>query len=257
MRLIRGWENQYTPTATGGLRLSRAVVYRNIGDEDGLGDLREGEVRIRTEGLATMHLDEDGPLQGLFSHIPIDPKWKQDLRDILAEKLDDPNLEIKEETEEGLKMLENTKINDSEIDSPYLFCLSREPLTKADWQKLRAALPDRYQYWTVTEDIDALKFEIECGIKRWLALNDIARHERLWQRGWVEYSYEFAPPPTEQQRLPYMSRWFRKRRRYMDQQEYRIAWDISSPQPTEMPDSIDIELTRTGLSLFKPWLPPT
>ena len=119
MRLIRGWENQYTPTATGGLRLSRAVVYRGIGEEDGLGDLREGEVRIRTEGLAAMHPDKDDPLQRLFGHIPVDPKWKQDLRDVLAKALDDPNLEIKDETEEGLKMLENTKINDSEIDSPY------------------------------------------------------------------------------------------------------------------------------------------
>ena len=171
---------------------------------------------------------------------------------------DDPNLEMKEETEERLKVLENArlkvlenaKINDSEIGSPYLFCLSREPLTKAAWQNLRAALPGRYEYWTVTESIDTLKFEIECGIKRWLALNDIARHEFLWQKGWVEYSYETAPPPTESYRLPYMSRWFRKGLRYMDQQEYRIAWDISTPQPTEMPDAIDIELTRTGLSLL-------
>lgn len=257
MRLIRGWENQFTPTATGGLRLNRAVVYREIGEEDGLGDPREGEVRIRTEGLVTVHRDKDDPWQRLFGHIPVDPKWKQDLRGLLAETLDDPNLEMKEETVERLKVLRNAKIDDSEIDSPYLFCLSREPVTKAAWQNLRAALPERYEYWTVTESIDALKFEIECGIKRWLALNDIARHELVWQRGWVEYSYESAPPPAEPHRLPYMSRWFRKRRRYMDQQEYRIAWDISTPQPSEMPDSIDIELTRTGLSLFKPWSPPT
>ena len=257
MRLIRGWENRYTPTATGGLRLSKALVYRAIGEEDRLGDRREGEVRVRTEGVATVHLDEDDPWQRLFGHVPVDPKWKQDLRNLLADTLDDPNLEMKEETEERLKVLRNAKIDDSEIDSPYLFCLSREPLTKADWQKLRAALPDRYEYWTVTESIDALKFEIECGIERWLALNDIARHQLVWQKGWVEYSYESAPPPAETDRLPYMSRWFRKRRRYMDQQEYRVAWDISTPQPTEMPDSIDIELTRTGLSLFKPWLPPT
>ena len=211
MRLIRGWEK---PTATGGLRLNKAVVYREIDEEDGLGDPREGEVRIRTEGLVTVHPDEDDPWQRLFGHIPVDPKWKQDLRDLLAETLDDPNLEMKEETEERLKVLRNTRIDDSEIGSPYLFCLSREPLTNATWQNLRAALPDRYEYWTVTESIDTLKFEIECGIKRWLALNDIAR------------------------------------------QEYRIAWDISTPQPTEMPDSIDIELTKTGLSLFRPWTPP-
>ena len=48
MRLIRGWENRYSPDATGGLRLSRARLYREIGEEDGLGDIREGEIRVRT-----------------------------------------------------------------------------------------------------------------------------------------------------------------------------------------------------------------
>ena len=43
----------------------------------------------------------------------------------------------------------------------------------------------------------------------------------------------------------------------MDQQEYRFAWDISTSQPTEMSDAIDIELTRMGLSLFRRWTPPT
>ena len=256
MTLIRGWENRYKPTATGGVRLSRAVVYRGIGEEDGLGDRREGEVRVRTEGVATVHPDED-PLQRLFGDVPVDPKWKQDLRDLLADKLDDPNLQVEDETEERLKVLENTKIDDSDIGSPYLFCLSREPLTKAGWQKLRAALPDRYEYWTVTESIDALKFEIECGLERWLARNDITRHELLSQKGRVEYSYESAPPPAKPHSLPYMSRWFRKRRTYMDQREYRFCWDIRTPHPTEMPDAIDIELTPTGLDLFRPWSPPT
>ena len=200
-----------------------------------MGDRREGEVRIRTEGVTTVHPDENDPLQGPFDNIPVDPKWKQDLRALLAETLDDPNLEMKEETEERLKVLRNAVLDDSGTGSPYLFCLSREPMTKAGWQKLRAALPERYECWTVTESIDSLKFEIECGIKRWLALNDITRHELVWEKGCVEYSYESAPPPTDPQKLPYMSRWFRKRRRYMDQQEYRLAWDISTPQLTEMP----------------------
>ena len=241
---------------TGGLRLSRAIVYRGIGEEEGLGDRREGEVRVRTEGVVTVHPDEDDPLQRVFADIPVDPNWKHDLRDRLAETLDDPNLELKQETDERFRVLENTKIDDRHIGSPYLFCLSREPLTKASWRSLRDALPDRYEYWTVTEYIDALKFEIECGVKRWLSLNDVTRHELASQKGWVEYSYESAPPPTESHQLPYMSRWFRKRRRYQNQQEYRIAWDLSSPQLPETPDAIDIELTRTGLNLFKPWTPP-
>ena len=47
MRLVRGWEKRHAPEATGGLRLSQARVYREIGEEDGLGDVREGEIRVK------------------------------------------------------------------------------------------------------------------------------------------------------------------------------------------------------------------
>ena len=47
MRLVRGWEKRNAPDATGGLRLSQARVYREIGEEDGLGDGREGEIRVK------------------------------------------------------------------------------------------------------------------------------------------------------------------------------------------------------------------
>ena len=46
MRLIRGWESRYLPSDTGGLRLSTARLYRTLGEEEGLGDRREGEVRV-------------------------------------------------------------------------------------------------------------------------------------------------------------------------------------------------------------------
>ena len=256
MRLIRGWESKYTPAATGGLHLSRADVYRALGEEEGLGDHREGEVRIRTDGVATVRLHEGEPLGTLFAHVPVDPKWKQDLRDVLADTLDDPNLEVMAETEERLKVLQHAKVNYGDIDGPYLFCLSREPVTKADWEELRANLPKRYECWTVTESIDRLKLEIERGIQRWIAENHTAAHQLVSQNGWVEYSYESVPPPSNPQALPYMSRWFRKRRRYMNQQEYRLAWDIRPPQATKMPKAIDIQLTEAGLSLFSPWTPP-
>ena len=42
----------------------------------------------------------------------------------------------------------------------------------------------------------------------------------------------------------------------MHQSEYRLAWDLRSPQWENMPEVIDVELTRTGLNLFKPWNPP-
>ena len=50
MRLIRGWEKRHLPSKTGGVRLSKASVYRGLGEEDGVGDRREGEVRATVEG---------------------------------------------------------------------------------------------------------------------------------------------------------------------------------------------------------------
>ena len=36
--------------------------------------------------------------------------------------------------------------------------------TKRDWETFGTALPERYDMWTVTRDVRALQFEIECGI---------------------------------------------------------------------------------------------
>ena len=36
MKLVRGWEKRYAPDSTGGLRLSKAGLYRAIGEEEGL-----------------------------------------------------------------------------------------------------------------------------------------------------------------------------------------------------------------------------
>lgn len=76
----------------------------------------------------------------------------------------------------------------------------------------------------------------------------------------MSYSYEDFPRAAEPDDLGeaiQLQRWFRKGTKYKGQQEYRLAWDIRSPQMEEFPDAIDIELTRTGLGLFKPWSPPT
>ena len=43
--------------------------------------------------------------------------------------------------------------------------------------------------------------------------------------------------------------------KYRDIEKYRLAWDLRSPQLNKLPDVIDIELTRTGLSLFQLWTP--
>ena len=42
-------------------------------------------------------------------------------------------------------------------------------------EKLRAALPQRYDTWTVTEDVDAVPLEFECGIRRWPELDTRTR----------------------------------------------------------------------------------
>ena len=37
-----------------------------------------------------------------------------------------------------------------------------------------------------------------------------------------------------------------RRRRTKDQEEYRLAWNLQSPQWESLPDALGIELTRTG-----------
>ena len=92
---------------------------------------------------------------------------------MMAAELNDPEIELEQQGLGRWKLLQNAKVNDTELDSPFLFFLSREPVTRADWEKLRAALPERYDTWTVTEDVDSLNFEIECWMKRWMGLNKI------------------------------------------------------------------------------------
>lgn len=246
MELIRGWEKQYTPDNTGGLRLSKARLYREIGEEEGLGDKREGEIRVSTP--ASVSSLTEGPFSGPT--------------DIVIALEDEPEIVVKDLMPgERREVRQELRVEDIGLnDSPYLFCLSKKPETRREWKTLRDALPERYDTWTVTKDVRALKFEIECGIERWMNLNGITRRHMVWGIGWVDYSYNMTPPAVELDELDDMKlfrRWFRKRKKHSDQQEYRLAWVIWSPQMEIFPDSIDIELTRTGLGLFKPWSPPT
>ena len=96
--------------------------------------------------------------------------------------------------------------------------MAREPTTRDDWERLRAALPERYDAWTVTDDVHRLKFEIECGPKRWMGLNEITEHELITRRGFLTYPYDSAPPSRELgdvagEEVLQMARWFRKRRK--------------------------------------------
>ena len=259
VRLIRGWERRYVPDETGGVRLSKARLYRAIGEEDGLGDRREGEIRLRmpvTVSKVGETIPE--PTQAETIDRSREEHGKQE-REPAAD--DDLLIELRSRDAEEWEGIQHLKVDDCELDSPFLFCLAREPTTRDDWERLRAALPERYDAWTVTDDVHRLKFEIECGLKRWMGLNEITEHELITRRGFVTYPYDPAPPSrgfgdVAGEEVLQMARWFRKRRKYRDQEEYRLAWLLRSSQWERTSDCIYIELTRTGIGLFQPWTPP-
>ena len=248
MELIRGWESQYAPNKTGNLRLSTGALFRKIGEEEGLGDAREGELRVNMPGSVTSVTQ--GPFSGSVNIT------------IVPEDADAPKIVVKELMPgERREVQQSLRAGDSGLDdSPYLFCLSRQPETNRDWEALRAALPERYDTWTMTDDVDALQFEIECGIERWMKQKGITERWITSFKGLVAYPYDTTPPATDIDDLDetkLLMRWLQKRRKYSAQREYRLGWKIGSPQMETFPKKIEIELTRTGLGLFRPWSPPT
>lgn len=246
MELIRGWESPFAPDAIGGIRLSKASVFRAAGEEDGVGDEREGEIRANLPA-ASIELTGDRVLESPTTvSVQLDP----DEPPLVAEDL---------MPGERREWRDEIRVEDSALDSPFLLCLSRRPTTKDGWEGVRGALPERYDTWTITDDVSSLQFEVECGIKRWLALHEVTEYRIDRYRGWVAYPYETTPPAVDPGDLGkvILARWFRKRRKYSGQQEYRLAWEIRSQQWEHLPDTMDIELTKTGLSLFRPWTPPT
>lgn len=259
MRLIRGWERRHLPDEIGGLRLSTPPVYRAMGEEDGAGDRREGEIRLRVP-VNVSKVDESisEPTAGEAGDPRGTEHGKQDHGSPDAD--DDLFIELRSEGGEW-EGVQHLRVDDRSLDGPFLLCLAREPTTMAEWERLRAALPKRYDAWTVTDDVHRLRFEIECGLKRWMGLNEITQHQLTARWGFVSYPYDSAPPGRElsevvEEDVLEMARWFRKRRKYQDQEEYRLAWLLSSPQRERMPDHVDIELTRTGIGLFQPWTAP-
>jgi len=245
-------------------------VYRNIGDEEGIGDPREGEIRIGKEGEITARLDPGTPDWDSLLQLTDEMRrrseagFTESLRVFLAEHFDDPEVRIAQVSEGGgrWKVSQNLKVDDSEDDSPFLFCLSREPTNKNEWERLRAALPQRYDTWTVTRagDVNSLEFEIECGLKRWMGLNHPSAHQLFRHKGWVVYAYETIPPSAvfddELVELALFTRWFQKSTKYREQAEFRLAWQWVGQQSSRLDEVVDIKLTKAGLELFKPWEPP-
>lgn len=257
MRLVRGWENRFSPDATGGLRLSKARRYRDV-EEKGLEDQREGEVRARVPGDLAVEWEPSRILVTKEMEEQSDAEFARLMRDKMAIKQDDPEIELHRREPGKWTVQQNLKLDDSQLSSPFILCFAREPESRRGWDRLRAALPEEYDTWTLTEDVERLNFEIECGIRRWLGLNEITTFTIERHRGWVEYSYDAVPPSGSLDKLGeslQIKRWFRKGRSYKDQAEFRLAWHLQSPQLEVFPDALSIELTRTGLGLFEPWQP--
>ena len=249
MDLIRGWESQYLPSETGILRLSTAEVYRDLGEEDGVGDQREGEIRIAMSASVQLEWPESPTGLDLNSE-PMDLE--------LPLIPGDPPISVPGVTP-GEKHTFQQPVPVQNNLNPFLFCLAREPGTKKEWETLRAALPARYDAWTKIRDVQSLQFEIQCGIERWMKLNELTERKIYSFKGWVAYSYDTIPSTMELDDFDFMKMfkaYLEKRRAYKDQQEYRLGWSLQSPQMLTLPSEIYVELTRTGLSMFEPWSPP-
>ena len=84
----------------GDLRFSKASVYRAIGEEDGLGDRREGEVRTKLDGgyLAVDWESTHGLPPGLRRAIA-EHRWSAratgEMRRLFAEREDDRELALR------------------------------------------------------------------------------------------------------------------------------------------------------------------
>ena len=115
----------------------------------------------------------------------------------LYQGMDDPNIEYVSQGDGRFLIKANPKVDSVSLRgvemSPYVRCLSREPDSKAEWDAWRASLPDENGAWTITDDIKSLNFEIECGLQRWLALNEVSRHSLRTLQGWRAYEFDEAP----------------------------------------------------------------
>ena len=191
-------QERYSPSKTGGVRLCKASVCRKIGEEDGVGDHGEGEVRTKV-GAGEPSVEWE-PMDGLPAGLRRameehegSSAETEEMRALLAERRDDPELALQRTGSDRWSMSRNMVVSDDEIPGPYLFCLAREPSTREEWESLRAELPERYDAWTVAADVDTVQFEIECGIRRWLRTEPITRHRIVRASGSVTYAFEEAP----------------------------------------------------------------
>ncbi len=216
---------------TGGLRLSNGSASHDADASEGIGDRRGGEIRTPADQKARVGrraaLDQIEGMREIASDEVLEQFEEQVVRSHYK-GMDDPNIEYVPQGDGRFLVKANPKVDIVSLRgvemSPYALCLSREPDTKAEWDALRASLPGKYDSWTITEYIKSLTFEIECGIKRWLALNEVSQHSLRTLQGWISYEYDEAPASrwANVGQLVMSDRWFRKRTRYQAQNEYRV-----------------------------------
>ena len=144
---------------------------------------------------------------------------------------------------------------------PYVFCTSRKPDTPLGLQTLRNAINQDYDAWYAIHDSDALGRELEKAIKGWLFDRGVNSHTLYRLYAWVRY-YEGDRPPIIADLdqgvgeslngvLDLMKLWFNKRARFRDEQEYRYAYVLESPELTSLPNHIDLDLTVRAARMFQ------
>lgn len=175
------------------IRLSKANSYHDVDYSEGTGDRRECEIRTPADPC----IDVSGIRAALGQIEGVEKSEEQIVREIY-QQLDDPNIEYISKGDGRFVAKANSKVdsvvtNGVEETSPYVLCMSREPDTKLEWGALRESLPNKYDTWTVKEDISRLTFEIECGLKRWLAPDVVYEHHIKAVKVWVTNEYHEAP----------------------------------------------------------------
>ena len=228
VELVRGWQTQHAPEATGQIRLSKAAFYRDVElPGSGLRDEKEG----KASALATTSVSRDDTV----------------LSDTTVElDLDDGEEPTVVHLPRRARQASVKQIVPVDIHPvPYVFCASRKPDTLRGLQTLRNTINPGYDAWYAIRDSDALGRELEKAIKGWLFDRRVNSHTLYRLYDWVHY-YDGDRPPIIADLdegvgerlngvLDLMKLWFNKRARYRDEQEYRYAYVLESPELTTLP----------------------
>ena len=244
MELVRGWESRFAPENTGQIRLRRATFYRDV-DLPGAGvrDEKEGKARV----TATSSVSRTG-----------DPLSDTTLELHLNEG-EDPSIVHMPEGVRQVSFQQTVPVDLHPV--PFVFCAAKRPTAEAGLQALKKAVNEDYDAWYSIKDADALGRELEKAIKGWLFDHRVARHTVYRVHGLVHY-YDGDRPPViadlEQgideeftHVLGFMKLWFNKRARFRDEQEYRYAYIVESPDLPTLPDHLDLELTVRATRMFE------